>query len=69
VFLHDEEYKEMQKDDLIFLGAANLLGRMVNRKPPDPADIKSVVETARNLYAEVIQQHEDARLKKEARKP
>jgi hypothetical protein len=58
----------MQERDLIFLGAAALLGQMVKHNPPDPADIKSVVETARNLLTQVDRQHEDARAKKETRK-
>ena len=58
----------MEQDELIFLGAAVLLGQMVSQRPPDPTDIKTAVRTARNLRAEVEQQHEDARAKKEPRK-
>ncbi len=58
----------MQEDDLIFLGAVVLLGQMASRKPPDSADIKTAVETARNLRVEVNQQHEEARAKKEPKK-
>jgi hypothetical protein len=58
----------MEQDELIFLGAAVLLGQMVSQRPPDPTDIKTAVQTARNLRAEVEQQHEDARAKKEPKK-
>jgi hypothetical protein len=56
----------MEQDDLIFLGAAVLLGPMPSGKPPDPADIQAAVQTARALRDEVNQQHEDARAKKES---
>jgi hypothetical protein len=59
----------MEQDDLIFLGAAVLLGQMASRRPPDPADIKAAVQTARDLRDEVNQQHEEARAKKEPKKP
>ncbi len=58
----------MEQDDLIFLGAAVLLGPMASGKPPDPTDIQAAVQTARALRDEVNQQHEDARAKKEPRK-
>ena len=56
----------MDQDDLIFLGAAVLLGPMTSRKPPDDTDIQAAVQTARALRDEVIQQHEDARAKKDS---
>jgi hypothetical protein len=57
----------MEQDDLIFLGAAVLLGQMASRRPPDPTDIKAAVQAARDLRDEVNQQHEDARAKKDPR--
>jgi hypothetical protein len=63
-----KEYKDMEQDDLIFLGAAVLLGQMVSRTRPDRADIKTAVQTARDLRDEVNQQHEDARAAREPKK-
>ena len=59
----------MEQDDLIFLGAAVLLGQMTSGKPPDHTDIQAAVQTARELRDEVNQQHEEARAKKEPKKP
>jgi len=59
----------MEQDDLIFLGAAVLLGQMASRKPPDHTDIQAAVQTARDLRDEVNQQHEEARAKKEPKRP
>jgi len=59
----------MEQDDLIFLGAAVLLVQMSSRNPPDHTDIQAAVQTARELRDEVNQQHEDARAKKEPKKP
>jgi len=61
-----EEHQSMDQDDLIFLGAAVLLGPMTSRKPPDPTDIQAAVQTARALRDEVNQQHEEARAKKDS---
>jgi hypothetical protein len=58
----------MEQDDLIFLGAAVLLGQRESRTPPDSADIKTAVQTARDLRDEVNQQHEDARAAREPKK-
>ena len=58
----------MEQDDLIFLGAAVLLGQMVIQREPDQTEIKTAVTTARNLHDEVERQHEEARVKKEFRK-
>ena len=58
----------MEQDDLIFLGAAVLLGRMGSENPPGHAEIKTAVSIARNLRDEVARQHEEARIKKETRK-
>jgi hypothetical protein len=58
----------MDQDDLIFFGAAVLLGQMVIQRQPDQAEIKTAVTTARNLRDEVERQHEEARAKKEIRK-
>jgi hypothetical protein len=58
----------MEQDDLIFLGAAVLLGQMVIQREPDQTEIKTAVTTARNLRDEVERQHEEARAKKEFRK-
>jgi hypothetical protein len=58
----------MDQDDLIFLGAAVLLGRTVSQKPPDQSEIKAAVQTARDLRDEVNLQHEEARARKETRK-
>jgi hypothetical protein len=59
----------MEQDDLIFFGAAVLLGRMIGQKPPDEAEIKAAVTTARSLRVEVERQHQEARMKKEPTKP
>jgi hypothetical protein len=59
----------MEQDDLIFLGAAVILGQMVSQRPPEHSEIKSAVSTARNLRDEVERQHEEARAKKEIKKP
>jgi uncharacterized protein YqhQ len=56
----------MDQDDLIFLGAAVLLGQMVTQRQPDQTQIKTAVTTARNLRDEVERQHQEARLKKES---
>jgi hypothetical protein len=56
----------MDQDDLIFLGAAVLLGPMASGKTPDATDIQAAVQTARALRDEVNQQHEDARAKKDS---
>jgi hypothetical protein len=58
----------MEQDDLIFLGAAMLLGQMVAQRPPDQTEIKTAVTTARNLRVEVERQHAEAREKKEPKK-
>jgi hypothetical protein len=58
----------MDQDDLIFLGAAVLLGQMVTQRQPDQTQIKTAVTTARNLRDEVERQHEEARLKREPKK-
>ena len=58
----------MEQDDLIFLGAAVLLGQMVMQREPDQTEIKTAVATARNLRDEVERQHQEARAKKEIRK-
>ncbi len=58
----------MDQDDLIFLGAAVLLGQMVIQREPDQTEIKTAVTTARSLRDEVERQHEEARAKKEIRK-
>ena len=58
----------MEQDELIFLGAAVLLGQMASHTPPDPDEIKTAVQTARNLRDEVEQQHEEARARKEPKK-
>jgi hypothetical protein len=58
----------MEQDDLIFLGAAVLLGSMVTQREPDQTEIKSAVTTARNLRDEVERQHQEARLKKEPKR-
>jgi hypothetical protein len=58
----------MEQDDLIFLGAAVLLVRMVGQRPPDESEIKTAVITARSLRIEVERQHEEARVKKEPKK-
>lgn len=58
----------MEQDDLIFFGAAVLLGRMGSENPPGQAEIKTAVSVARNLRDEVERQHEEARIKKETRK-
>jgi hypothetical protein len=60
---------DMEQDDLIFLGAAVLLGQMASQRPPEQSEIKSAVSTARNLRDEVERQHEEARAKKEVKKP
>lgn len=60
---------DMEQDDLIFLGAAVILGQMASQRPPDQSEIKSAVSTARNLRDEVERQHEEARAKKEIKKP
>jgi hypothetical protein len=59
----------MEQDDLIFLGAAVLLGQMASQRPLEQSEIKSAVSTARNLRDEVERQHEEARAKKEVKKP
>jgi hypothetical protein len=59
----------MEQDDLIFLGAAVILSQMASHKPPEQSEIKSAVSTARNLRDEVERQHEEARAKKEIKKP
>ncbi len=59
----------MEQDDLIFLGAAVLLSQMASQKLPDQSEIKSAVSTARDLRDEVERQHEEARAKKELKKP
>ena len=53
----------MEQDDLIFFGAAVLLGQMVSQRPPDNSEIKAAVQTARSLRDEVNRQHEEARTK------
>jgi hypothetical protein len=58
----------MEQDDLIFLGAAVLLGQLVTQRQPDQTEIKTAVTTARSLRDEVERQHEEARVKKEFRK-
>jgi hypothetical protein len=58
----------MEQDDLIFLGAAVLLGQMASQRVPDQTEIKAAVITARNLRDEVNFQHEEARAKKEPKK-
>jgi hypothetical protein len=58
----------MEQDDLIFLGAAVLLGQMVIQREPNQTEIKTAVTAARNLRDEVERQHEEARAKKEFRK-
>jgi hypothetical protein len=58
----------MEQDDLIFLGAAVLLGQIASQRVPDPTEIKAAVITARNLRDEVNFQHEEARAKKEPKK-
>jgi hypothetical protein len=58
----------MDQDDLIFLGAAVLLGGTVSQMPPDQSEIKAAVQTARDLRDEVNLQHEEARARKETRK-
>jgi hypothetical protein len=58
----------MEQDDLIFLGAAVLLGQMVSQRPPDQSEIRAAVQAARNLRDEVNQQHEEARARKEPKK-
>jgi hypothetical protein len=58
----------MEQDDLIFLGAAVLLGQMVSQRPPNQTDIKAAVTTARILRDEVERQHEEARAKREPSK-
>jgi hypothetical protein len=63
-----KEQRTMEQDDLIFLGAAVLLGQMVSQRPPDQSEIKAAVQAARNLRDEVNQQHEEARARKEPRK-
>jgi hypothetical protein len=63
-----EEYRNMEQDDLIFLGAAVLLGQMVSQRPPDQSEIRAAVQAARNLRDEVNQQHEEARARKEPKK-
>jgi hypothetical protein len=60
---------DMEQDDLIFLGAAVLLAQMARERPPEPSEIKSAVSAARNLRDEVERQHEEARAKKEVKKP
>jgi hypothetical protein len=67
-FFDREEQTGMEQDELIFLGAAVLLGQMASHRPPDPDEIKTAVQTARNLRDEVEQQHEDARARKEPKK-
>ena len=59
----------MEQDDLIFLGAAVILAQMGSQRPPEHSEIKSAVSTARNLRDEVERQHEEARAKKEIKKP
>jgi len=59
----------MEQDDLIFLGAAVILAQMGSQRPPEHSEIKSAVATARNLRDEVERQHEEARAKKEIKKP
>jgi len=59
----------MEQDDLIFLGAAMLLGQIVAQRPPDQTEIKTAVTTARNLRVEVERQHAEAREKREPKKP
>jgi hypothetical protein len=58
----------MEQDELIFLGAAVLLGQMVVQREPDQAEIKTAVTTARSLRDEVERQHQEARVKKEFKK-
>jgi len=53
----------MEQDDLIFFGAAVLLGQMVSQRPPDDNEIKAAVQAARSLRDEVNRQHEEARAK------
>lgn len=58
----------MEQDDLIFFGAAVLLGPMAVQNPPGQAEIKTAVSIARNLRDEVERQHQEARIKSETRK-
>jgi hypothetical protein len=58
----------MEQDDLIFFGAAVLLGQMASQRPPDQDEIKTAVTIARTLRDEVERQHAEARAKKEPKK-
>jgi len=58
----------MEQDELIFFGAALLLGQMSNQNGPGPVEIRTAVTTARNLRDEVERQHQEARVKSEPKK-